>query len=66
MPDERALALAGDPELRWVAGASSGHASLQEAEQEALAECRRRRAQRRMQDPCRLYAVGDEIVWWSW
>jgi hypothetical protein len=64
MPEERALALAGDPKRgRWVAGASGGHASREEAESAALAECRKRRAQRRMQDPCRLYGVGDAIVW---
>jgi hypothetical protein len=61
---ERALAIAG--ELRhdhWVAGASGGHATRGEAEARALVECRRRRAQRRMQAPCLLYAVGDEVTW---
>jgi hypothetical protein len=66
MPKERAIALAGDPQNRWVAGISSGQASREEAEQEALAECREQRARQRMQDPCRLYGVGDEIVWRSW
>jgi hypothetical protein len=64
LPAERALAIAG--ELRhdhWVAGASGGHASRGKAEAQALEECRRRRAQRRMQAPCLLYAVGDEVVW---
>ena len=64
LPAERALAIAG--ELRhdqWVAGASGGHASRADAEAAALGECGRRRAQRRMQAPCRLYAVGDEVVW---
>jgi hypothetical protein len=64
LPSERALAVAGD--LRrdhWVAGASGGHATREEAEQAALSECRVRRGLRRMQAACRLYAVGDEIVW---
>ena len=64
LPAERALAIAG--ELRhdqWVAGASGGHASRADAEEAALAECGKRRAQRRMQAPCVLYAVGDEVVW---
>jgi hypothetical protein len=64
LPAERALAIAG--ELRrdhWVAGASGGHELLADAESAALEECRRRRAQRRMQAPCSLYAVGDEVVW---
>jgi hypothetical protein len=58
------MAIAGDPlRDRWVSGASGGHASHEDAEREALAECRRRRAQRRMLAFCELYAVGDEIVW---
>ena len=64
LPAERALAIAGD--LRndqWVAGAAGGRASRAEAKEAALAECSRRRAQRRMQMPCGLYAVGDEVVW---
>ena len=64
LPGERALAIAGDPRRdRWVTGASGGHPTREEAEDAALAECGRRRAQRRMQDPCQLYAVADEIVW---
>ena len=64
LPEQRALAIAG--ELRrdhWVAGATGGHASRGEAEVRALGECRKRRVQRRMQAPCRLYAVGDDVVW---
>ena len=64
LPTERALAIAGDPRRdRWVTGASGGQMSREEAEDAALAECRRRRAERRMQEACQLYAVGDEIVW---
>jgi len=65
LPDQRALAIAGELERRerWVAGASGGHASLRDAEEAALRECARRRQERRMQDACRLYAVGDEVVW---
>ena len=64
LPEQRAMALAGDPRRdRWVTGISAGHESSEEAEADALAECGRRRAQRRMRAACRLYAVGDEIVW---
>jgi hypothetical protein len=63
MPPERALALAGDPGRRWVGAAAGGHASQIEAEESAVAECKRRRAARRMRAPCRLYATGDEFVW---
>jgi hypothetical protein len=67
LPAERALAIAGElRQDRWVAGASGGHASRGEAEAQALEECRKRRAQRRMQAPCLLYAVGDEVVWSGW
>lgn len=63
MPPERALALAGNPDRQWVAAASGGHDSRDEAEEAVLIECRARRAVRRMQAACRLYAVGGEIVW---
>lgn len=64
LPPQRALAIAGELRVdRWVAGASGGHATRREAEEAAIAECRRRRTLRRLQDPCRLYAVGDEVVW---
>lgn len=64
LPAQRALAIAGDPRRgRWVTAASAGHATREAAEAEALAECRKRRALRRMRAECVLYAVGDEIVW---
>ena len=63
MPPERALAVAGDPDRHWLAAASGGHRSQDEAEETVLIECRARRAARRMQAPCRLYATGSEIVW---
>jgi len=63
LPPERALALAGDPDGLWVAATGSGSPSRVEAEQSALAGCRKQRALRRLQDPCRLYATGDEVVW---
>src|SRR5262245_33692714 len=63
LPAERALAVAGDPHRVWVAGVAGGEPTPDEAEFAALAQCRQRRAARRLQVPCRLYAVGDEIVW---
>lgn len=64
LPEQRALAIAGDPQRdRWVAGASGGHATRDQAEAEALLQCRMRRRARRLQAACLLYAVGDEIVW---
>ena len=64
LPAERALAIAGDPlRDRWVTAASAGHATREQAEAEALAQCQIRRGKRRMQAACVIYAVGDEIVW---
>ena len=65
MSEERALAVAGDPDRVWVGGAAGGHPSRLEAERSALDQCRRKRSARRLQAPCRLYAVDDEIVWES-
>jgi hypothetical protein len=64
LPEQRALAIAGDPNQElWVTGATGGHATREQAEAEAIAQCKIRRAARRMQAACVLYAVGDEIVW---
>lgn len=64
LPEQRALVVAGDlRRQRWVSGASGGHASAADAEEAALQECKRRRALRRIQAPCLVYAVGDEVVW---
>jgi hypothetical protein len=64
LPEQRAIAIAGDPSQQlWVTGATGGHATREQAEAEAIAQCQIRRAARRMQAACVLYAVGDEIVW---
>jgi hypothetical protein len=64
MQSQRALAIAGDPSrTRWVAGVAAGRETMSEAKQTALQECAVRRQRQRMQDPCRIYAEGDEIVW---
>ncbi|HKA14268.1 MAG TPA: hypothetical protein VKH41_04560 [Myxococcota bacterium] len=64
LPNERALAVAGD--LRrgvWVAGSAGGEPTRDSAEQAALQECRERRLRQRAQAQCQIYAIGDEIVW---
>jgi len=63
MPEERALAVSGDPNHLWVGAAAGGAASPSDAESEALESCERRRVARRLQAPCLLYASGNEIVW---
>jgi hypothetical protein len=59
----KAIALAGDPNHRWVAGASGGEPTWEAAEAAAMAECNQRRRLRRITDPCRMYARGNKIVW---
>jgi len=66
LPRERALAIAGDPDGLWVAGAAGGEANRRDAERRALEQCGIRRLERRLLVPCRLYATGDRIVWRSW
>jgi hypothetical protein len=64
LPESRALALAGVPRTdRWVAGFSGGHSSDDAAAESALRECRARRLRQLMPHACKLYALGDEIVW---
>ena len=66
LPDKRALAIAGDPDREWVAGAAGGEATRRDAERQALRECQARRLDRRLRVPCLLYATGDKIVWKGW
>ncbi len=66
LPRERALAIAGDPDGLWVAGAAGGEPSQEAAEARALEVCAGKRATRRLQMPCRLYSTGEEIVWRAW
>ena len=64
LPRERALAIAGDPRRNhWISDASAGHRTRDEATAAALEECARHRQLRRMQAPCEIYGVDDEIVW---
>jgi len=64
LPDQRALAIAGDLQRdRWVSGSSGGHDTRAAAEAAALRVCRERRLRQRAQAQCQLYAVVDEIVW---
>ncbi len=64
MPDQRALAIAGDPRKNhWVSAASGGHSTSSAAQENALEQCRLRRRIRRLQPACVLYAIDDQIVW---
>jgi len=63
LEEHRALAVCGDPDRMWVAGAVGGASTSEAARQGALEACGKRRAERRMKPPCRLYASGDKVVW---
>ena len=63
LPAHKALAVAGElREGHWVAGASGGHSTRAEARYAALRECQRRRDERNMVEPCRLYAEGETLT----
>jgi hypothetical protein len=63
MDDQRALAISGDPDRIWVGAAAGGAREAGRAKQSAIDECNRKRLARRLRSPCRLYAVGDRVVW---
>ncbi len=63
MPHQRAFAIAGDPDDRWVGVTVGGYPSPIDAEGEALRRCEHERSARRIEQPCRLYATGHRIVW---
>lgn len=63
LPLRRALVLAGDPQRLWVAGMAGGLPSQARAVAVATEQCRAKRKQRRMREPCLVYAVDDEILW---
>lgn len=59
----KAMALALDSDGRSAYVGVSGSATQSEANEEALSECTRFKAQSGVQENCRLYAVGDKVVW---
>jgi hypothetical protein len=63
LPQAKALVIAGEPDGVWVAGAAGGEASPEAAEASAMEMCARRRHERRLAAPCRIYARGSKIVW---
>jgi hypothetical protein len=60
--EKKALAVAGDIQGRFVTGIATGRATEQDAVKAALDDCALRRADRRLADECRIYAIGDEVV----
>jgi hypothetical protein len=58
----KSLAVAGDLNGVYVSGFAQLSATRELAVEGALQHCRQRRLDRRIADPCRTYAVGDEKV----
>jgi hypothetical protein len=58
----KSLAVAGDLEGVFVSGFAHAYPIPQLAIDEALERCEERRADRRIADPCRTYAIGDELA----
>ncbi len=58
----KALAVAGDLNGIYVSGFAWAYPIQELANEEALEGCEERRGDRRVQDACRLYAIGDEPV----
>ncbi len=54
--------MAGDLEGVYVSGFAYAYPLPQLAADEALERCEERRADRRIADPCRTYAIGDELA----
>jgi len=62
LADLKALAVAGDLRSIYVSGFAFSYPIQALANDEALDACEQRRADRRIEDECRLYAIGDERV----
>ena len=58
----KSLAVAGNLNGVYVSGFAHAYPLPQLAVDEALDRCEERRADRRIADPCRTYAIGDEIA----
>jgi hypothetical protein len=60
--EPKALAVAGDIQGQFVTGIASGMATQEGAGKAAMEECAQRRADRRLTDECRIYAIGNDVV----
>jgi hypothetical protein len=58
----KALAVAGDLNGVYVSGFAYLYPLQALANDEALENCEERRADRRVEEECRLYAIGDDPV----
>ena len=62
-PGYKAIALALDSDGKWAYGSISGWAAQPGANDEALAECARFALKSGARSACKLFAVGDKVVW---
>ena len=60
--EPKALAVAGDMQGQFVTGIGTGQATQEEAVTAAMEDCAQRRADRRLTDECRIYAIGNDVV----
>jgi hypothetical protein len=58
----KSLAVAGDLNGVYVSGLAYDHQSTEAAVEAAIEYCEQRRADRRIEDTCSTYAIGDQIV----
>lgn len=63
LPNQKVMAIAGDPEGRWVYGYGYAFMSSGQAEVAAIEQCRTRRRQVGPDTECVVYAVGGRVVW---
>lgn len=59
----KAMALALDTDGKWAYGTITGWGTQAGANAESLAECEKFKIQSKAQATCRLFAVGDKVVW---
>ena len=61
MLSHKAMAIAGDVESQYILGYSHAYPTEASAIDEALEACEERRMDRRMEAPCKLYAIENEL-----
>jgi len=62
LPEAKAIAVAGDLRGTYTSGVAYGEPTVGAAEAGALARCQQRRADRRIEAPCRMHGIGNEVV----
>ena len=61
-PPQKALAVAGNLTGLYVSGVAFGDSSDVLAREQAFSNCEQRRADRRIEAACRIYAIGDTVL----